>query len=194
MLRLGVLSLLALGALVCGPHYEPAKASGGGKDSGDTGHTGEPQDTDTDTALEDAFRPVEGAWQVISESMAYDNCNMEQYVIDGTLGTLTVAMSGDTGLSLTHSRATETCVLDSEAQSYTCTSNETVDTTPIDDFGLDATILLVLTAGGDFATTRDIEMRTDVVVNCEGPECWLVELGTSAMPCSMQVLTLASAP
>ena len=190
MLRLGVCSMLALGALACSPHFEPVDETGVDTDSGDTGDTNEPQDTDT----QETFRPVDGAWQVTSESMAYDNCDMEEYVIDGTLGTLTVAMNGDTGLSLTHSRATESCVLDVEAQTYACASNETVDTTPIDAFGLDATILLELTAGGDFATTRDIEMRTDVVVNCDGPDCWLVELGTSAMPCSMQVLTLATAP
>ena len=77
---------------------------------------------------------------------------------------------------------------------FSCNSRETEDTTPSDEFGLDAVIILELTPHGTFTSETELEMITDVVTNCQGPDCWLVQLATSAMPCEMTVVTTAEAP
>jgi hypothetical protein len=56
------------------------------------------------------------------------------------------------------------------------------------NMGLDAVIVLEMEAYGWFEGSDVLEMTTEVDVECEGGDCWAVELATAEMPCSMAVV------
>jgi hypothetical protein len=160
----------------------------------------ETEAADTDTAdtepepepePEAEFAPLEGPWEIVGESMRWDDCNMEEWVINGVSNPMQLVVLADGQFSLTHGKGTDLC--DLEEQTYSCEVRNVLDTTPEEDYGLDAVLTLEMTASGGFEGPEQLTLNTDVLVTCEGDACWLVELTTAFMPCTMGVETQAQA-
>ena len=160
---------------------EDTLSTPGDDDSAGSGDDGENSGDDGGDSTAD----LAGSWLTTSEEMTLDDCGMAEWVTDGPGGTLLLTLEQESDLLIEHSQGVESCVLTGDE--YGCDSREDTDTTAIDEYGLDATILLTLSASGWFDGPDALVMSTDIVVNCEGDDCWLVELSTAWMPCEMSV-------
>jgi hypothetical protein len=137
------------------------------------------------------FAPTEGEWTTLDEYLPLDACNMADWVSDGPGGTLILRTTEEAGLEISHGHGTEECSFDESG--FECLTRESEDTTAQDDYGLDALILLELSAGGVFDGRDLLEMQTEIVATCTGDDCWMVELATAEFPCEMQVVLEAEA-
>jgi hypothetical protein len=153
--------------------------------------TADPEAPEAPEDPDPVFQPIEGAWEIIGEQMRWDDCNMQEWVIGDTTNPMQLVMLADGRFSLSHGEGTDIC--DLAEQAYTCVVRTTLDTTPEEDYGLDAVLNLEMTPSGTFEGSDRLILNTDVLVSCEGDACWLVELSTSAMPCTMGVETVAQA-
>ena len=176
--------------LGCAQEYMPEEETDEPVADVDTFETGGSSETDpidepTETTWTgtEAFEPTEGSWITLREDMLFDDCDMADWVTDGPGDILTIELDAD--LFITHSRGTEACSL--SGTTYGCDMRVDEDTTAIDDYGLNALITLELTTSGYFDDTEAMIMQTDIVADCEGDDCWLVELSTAAMPCDMAI-------
>jgi hypothetical protein len=134
---------------------------------------------------------IEGAWTTVDELMTEDHCNMEDYVLAGTGQQLILDVVGEGALELTDSRGVNYCTYDEI--SFDCDSRVIEDHTPSTDFGLSAVILLDTAAYGTFEADDRMYMQTDIVANCSGSDCWMVELATASFPCEMRHWVAAEA-
>ena len=156
----------------------------------DTGSTSTP-DTPGDTGeIDDGLQITAGDWLTTAEYMETDDCNMGEWVVDGPGGELIVDVTSDDTFELTHSRGTEHCTL--SGHTFSCDVWYSEDTTPQDEYGLDALITLELVSHGWFDSNDSLVMETDVEADCDGGSCWLVSLTTSSFPCDMLVHLEAS--
>ena len=142
--------------------------------------------------VEDEIAPMEGTWQIATEMMSFDDCDMGDWVVDEDHGQMEVTLTGRDEVSIVYSSGTEYCDLADDG-SFTCEPRQDVDTTPADKYNLDAQILLDIVTTGSFPTESCLEMNLDIQAACEGDDCWLVELVTKPMPCPMGVLLEAEA-
>ncbi len=173
-----------------GPSDEPVA----GEQPTDTGDAADPDDPDDpeDTGDNDqeGLQINGGEWLTTEEYMATDDCNMGEWVVDGPGGELIVEVTSDETFELTHSRGTEHCTL--SGHTFSCDVWYSEDTTPQDEYGLDALITLELISHGWFDSNDSLVMETDVEADCDGGSCWLVSLTTSSFPCDMLVHLEAS--
>lgn len=156
----------------------------------------EPEDDTEDPPEEPQEIPegdaeIEGAWITVDEFMTEDHCNMEDYVLRGTgqMWILDVVDEGE--FELTDGRGVNHCTYDET--SFDCDSREMEDHTPSTDYGLSATIVLRTTGYGSFEDTDTLFMQTDIQADCEGSDCWMVELATASFPCEMRLWVAAEA-
>ena len=191
-MQIRMISILACAGLMgacaadIGPEANPPRGEKPGPDEPNV----EPNDTgEAEPEEPTPFSPTEGEWTKLEEYLPLDDCNMADWVSDGPGGTITVAITGEKGMSIQHGHGAETCVFDEEG--FECSGRATEDTTAQDEYGLDALVLLDLQAQGLFESEDFLEMQTDIVARCEGEDCWLVELATAAFPCEMQVVLRA---
>lgn len=137
------------------------------------------------------FAPISGDWLTTSEEMLQDNCKMTDYVSDGPGDTFSVSTPTDGIVEIHHGLGFEDCVL--TGQDFECAVWSLEDTTPQDDFGLNATITIDVMTTGIFPSEEDIEMDSMLRATCSGSDCWLVELSTASMPCTMELFMVAEA-
>jgi hypothetical protein len=135
--------------------------------------------------------PIEGSWTTVEELMTLDQCNMQDWVIDGPGDQLILDVVGDGELEIFDSRGMLSCSYDELG--FDCDTRTLEDRTASTDYGLSAIIVLQTAASGVFDGTEHLAMETDIVADCSGSDCWLVELATASFPCEMQVWTSAEA-
>lgn len=174
-----------------GPTSEPGDASDTPENDPDTpDNDGDDGDTDSSNggSTDDGPVRLDSDWQIIDQYLTEDGCNMADWLESREDGTL--ALRGDAdAFTITHNRGEETCGL-TDTQTYLCEERQDEDTTVVDDFGLDALLLLTLTAEGDLSG-EELVMETTIRTNCEGGDCWLVELTTGSMPCDSVLMVEA---
>ena len=151
----------------------------------------EPVEEPAEEPQEERFEPVSGSWNKVNEYLPLDDCDMAEWVSDGPGGTIQLNVLGDDMLEIQHGHGNEDCTF-TEA-GFNCNQRWKHDTTPQEDYGLDATIILNLKATGSFYGDAAMEMETEIDVDCEGPACWLVSLSTASFPCEMTVILEAEA-
>lgn len=161
--------------------------TGGGSDS-DPDDSGDDPDDSGDGASTDEPAVLDSDWQITDQYLTEDGCNMADWIDSREEGSLTVRGSAD-AFSITHNRGAETCGL-TGADTYLCDERYDEDTTVADDFGLDALLLLTLTAEGEMLED-ELMMETTITADCEGRDCWLVELTTGRMPCDSLLMVEA---
>ncbi len=153
-----------------------------GRQPQDTGTQGE----DTDTQQEDKSFLESGTWVTTDEYLPMDGCEMADWVTEGPGGEIEVVQTGDTRFTITHSRGTETCTIAGD-KSFSCEPYERLDTTPQDEYSLDAVLVMTLTSSGSLPSADKLLWDTAINVDCNGNACWAVSLATSSFPCSMKV-------
>ena len=76
------------------------------------------------------------------------------------------------------------CDLDEDLH-YECSTSQTTNDTP-SDYGLNAQILVNLTASGFFDSEDEMFMNSDIDLDCSGPDCgWVSFFLGAEFPCSM---------
>lgn len=149
-------------------------------------------DDEPDDALpSDEFQPIDGAWVTLSETMPIDGCSMEDWVVNDPGQPIDVAVTSDSYFEIVDERVNLQC--DYDETGFDCLPSTFTDTTPTEDFGLDATIVLNLETFGEFDGPDLLTMHTDITATCSGSQCWLVALATSSFPCEMNLITEAEA-
>jgi hypothetical protein len=159
------------------------------EESGDPSDPSDPADPEDPEPS--VFAPVAGDWLTTEEEMLQDNCKMTDYVSDGPGDTFSVSTPTDGRVEIHHGLGFEDCVLTDQA--FECAVWSLEDTTPQDEYGLNATITIDVMTSGSFPSEEDIEMDSMLRANCSGPDCWLVELTTASMPCTMELFMVAEA-
>jgi hypothetical protein len=116
---------------------------------------------------------------------------MQDWVIDGPGDQLILDVVGDGDLEIFDSRGVLSCSYDELG--FDCDTRTLEDHTASTDYGLSAIIVLQTNASGVFDGSERLAMETDIVADCSGSDCWLVEVATASFPCEMQVWTSADA-
>ncbi len=137
------------------------------------------------------FQPIDGAWVTLSEAMPLDGCSMEDWVVNDPGQPIDVSVNSESNFEIVDSRVNLQCEYDETG--FDCMPSTFTDTTPHDDFGLNATLVLNLETYGDFDGPDMLTMHTEIVADCSGIDCWLVAITTSAFPCEMSLITEAEA-
>jgi len=148
-------------------------------------------DEPDDELPSDEFQPIDGAWVTLSETMPIDGCSMEDWVVNDPGQSIDVAVTSESNFEIVDDRVNLQC--DYDETGFDCLPSTFTDTTPSEDFGLDATIVLNLETFGEFDGPDVLTMHTDITATCSGSECWLVALATSSFPCQMNLITEAEA-
>jgi hypothetical protein len=158
------------------------------------------QDDDDDDVIDDEpddepddeeFQPVDGAWVTLSEAMPMDGCSMEDWVVNDPGQPIDVSVVSDSDFEILDARVNLQCVYDETG--FDCLPSTFVDTTPSEDFGLNATLVLNLETYGEFDGPDLLTMHTEITASCSGTDCWLVALATASFPCEMSLITEAEA-
>ena len=160
-------------------------------EGGDDGHDGNDGDDgdDGDDGGSDAYPLTDGeTWTVTGRSFTHDPCGAADWVSHGEVGNQ-VTLLDDGGGKFTmagEEPPDDQCQLD--GWSYDCDSRTDEDTTP-QDYGLDAIIVFDALVYGDFVDEASMTMSADVVLNCEGADCGVVEaiVGGSACELTLQM-------
>jgi hypothetical protein len=139
----------------------------------------------------DEFQPIDGAWVTLSETMPLDGCSMEEWVVNAPGESLNVAVGEDSTFEIVDNRVNLECAYDDTG--FDCLDSTFNDTTPQEEYGLNATLILDLETYGVFDGPEMLTMYTDITANCSGSDCWLVALTTTSFPCEMSLLTEAEA-
>jgi len=172
-----------------GPSEVPGESptdGGGGADDPD-GDDVDGDDGGGESMPDEPVR-VDSDWQIVDQYLAEDGCNMADWIESREDGTLSLRGDAD-GFTITHNRGAETCLLVDD-ETYICDQRQDEDTSVVEDFGLDALLLLTLNAEGDLAGDA-LVMETTITADCEGADCWLVELTTGSMPCDSLLMVEA---
>jgi len=154
---------------------------------GDGGIDNEPDDEPPS----DEFQPNDGAWVTLSEAMPLDGCSMEDWVVNDPGQPIDVSVVSDSDFEIIDARVNLQCVYDETG--FDCLPSTFTDTTPSEEFGLNATLVLQLETFGEFDGPDLLTMHTEITANCSGSDCWLVALATSSFPCEMSLITEAEA-
>jgi PBP1b-binding outer membrane lipoprotein LpoB len=163
----------------------------------ETQETQETEETEEIEEIEDpVFSPIDGDWVVIDSELLRDDCGLRDFVNRGEPGTILILELMDSDnfeMTFTTGGEIVSCELDTENQQYQCDSEDSIDETPR-DLGLNASILVNLTSYGSFDSDAQMSLVSDVVLGCDGPDCFWVELllGT-AFPCEMTLSSEVSA-
>jgi hypothetical protein len=168
-------------------------------DSGDDDDAvGDDDDDDDDAAdpPEDEFEPAEGVWVIESSELLEDGCGLESLMDRGLPGTeLSLAGSGGGTFELTlGSGETIGCELvGATGDDYECDTHFQVDERAA-ELGFDASIPVELNSSGEFASSTEMVLHSDILLNCEGEDCDVVAmlLGTS-FPCTMAMDSIINA-
>jgi len=155
--------------------------------SGDDGSDDEPDD---ETSTDD-FQPVDGAWVTLSEVMPIDGCSMEDWVVNDPGQPIDVSVYSESSFDIIDARVNLQCEYDETG--FDCMPSTFFDTTPSDEFGLNATLVLNLETYGEFDGPDLLTMHTEITADCSGSDCWLVAITTSPFPCEMSLMTEAEA-
>jgi hypothetical protein len=139
----------------------------------------------------DEFQPFEGAWVTLSETMPLDGCAMAEWVVNAPGESLNVAVGEDSTFEIVDNRVNLECAYDETG--FDCSDSSFSDTTPQEEYGLNATLILALQTYGVFDGPEILTMYTDITANCSGSDCWLVALTTTSFPCEMSLVTEAEA-
>ena len=159
----------------------PIEVPGDSPDDGGAGGADDPVGDDSGgESMPDEPVRVDSDWQIVDQYLAEDGCNMADWLESREDGTLSLRGDAD-GFIITHNRGAETCLLVGD-ETYICDQRQDEDTSVVEDFGLDALLLLTLDAEGDISGDA-LVMETTITADCEGADCWLVELTTGSMPC-----------
>ena len=151
-------------------------------------------DDNTDPDPDPTFAPAEGIWTVLESDLVEDGCDLEDFAARGEPGSqLDLEPVASTSFLVTFFGVGDesgggeelNCDLDEDLR-YECTTSQTTNDTPA-DYGLNAEILVNLTASGFFDSEDEMFMNSDIDLDCSGPDCGWVSffLGTE-FPCSMQ--------
>ncbi|MDP6932378.1 MAG: hypothetical protein QGG40_05650 [Myxococcota bacterium] len=158
-----------------------------GWEPGDDGQDDDQQD-DVDDQEEERFQPEDGTWTVTEADLVADGCGLSDYVDRGQPGSTMELDSTSDGFDLTFAGGGETveCAIDGDdALTYACDTVEDIDQTP-SEYGLDSWIEVDLTSSGVFDSEFAMYMSTEVVLDCGGDDCAVVELFMGAsFPCTM---------
>lgn len=139
----------------------------------------------------DEFQPTDGAWVTLSEAMPLDGCSMEDWVVNDPGQSIDVTVASESDFEIIDARVNLQCEYDETG--FDCLPSTFTDTTPSEDFGLNATLVLSLETYGDFDGPDLLTMHTEITANCSGMDCWLVSLATASFPCEMSLITEAEA-
>lgn len=145
---------------------------------------------DDEPELEE-FQPIDGAWFTLSESMPIDGCSMEDWVVNDPGQPIDISVNSDSNFDIIDSRVNLQCEYDETG--FDCLPSTFFDTTPNEEFGLNATLVLNLETYGEFDGPDLLTMHTEITADCSGSDCWLVAITTSAFPCEMSLVTEAEA-
>ena len=163
-------------------------AGGTGDGAGGTGDGSDGSDGTGDGGTGDQPVPLDSDWQILDQYLSEDGCNMADWIDSRDEGTLQLRGDGE-AFTITHNRGAETCAL-TDDETYRCDQRLDEDTTVSEDFGLDALLLLTLNAEGDLVGD-DLVMETRISADCQGGDCWLVEVMTGSMPCDSVLMVEA---
>jgi len=157
----------------------------------DDGIDDDPDDDPDDEPDIEEFQPVDGAWVTLSEAMPMDGCSMEDWVVNDPGQPIDISVVSVSDFEIIDARVNLQCVYDETG--FDCLPSTFVDTTPSDDFGLNATLVLNLETYGEFDGPDLLTMHTEINATCSGTDCWLVALATASFPCEMSLITEAEA-
>ena len=148
-------------------------------------------DEPDDEPQSDEFQPIDGAWVTLSEAMPMDGCSMEDWVVNDPGQPIDVAVVSDSNFEIIDARVNLQCEYDETG--FDCLPSTFTDTTPNEEYGLDATLVLNLETYGEFDGPDLLTMHTEITANCSGSDCWLVAIATASFPCEMSLITEAEA-
>jgi len=150
-------------------------------------------DQDTEEETIPAFQPMAGTWTVTSGSVTLDECGFEDSVDRGEEGaTMELEINASSDFLLTFDGGGESVDCSyGDDQIFACDSTEQIDETP-SAYGLNATIPATLSSSGTFYSEGEMILSTFVDLECEGDDCYLVEilLGAS-FPCALEITSEA---
>lgn len=144
--------------------------------------TGDDTAPPAETGLDDdGNEDLESTWEIVDQYLTVDGCGMADWLDKQTAGLLEVTGTRTEGMTITHNRGVEACTI--TGADFDCDPRTDEDPSLMDDMGLDALLLLDLTAGGTLEEGVQMTMTTEIVADCTGDDCWLVEIMAGGMPC-----------
>jgi len=182
---------------------DSAEEHTGGDEGQDEGHEGT-DNTDSDSTDNDepggeghedetgpSLSANEGEWVVIESELTTDECGLSDSVDRGQPGaTMDLFHTGSNTFDLTFHEGGELvhCSLMSD-EDYDCEASYSTDDTPA-SLGLNAQILVEIDSDGDFLTNDTLVLQSAVELECQGPNCGLVQLLLgSSFPCTMVMVS-----
>ena len=154
-----------------------------------SGDDGSGDDGSGDGGDDDAYPLTDGeSWTVTARSFTNDPCGAADWVSQGEVGNVVTLLDEGGGRFLMAGEEPPDDECDLSGWSYFCASRSDEDYTP-QDYGLDAIIVFDALVYGDFVDASTMTMMADVVLNCEGADCGVVEaiVGGSACELTLQM-------
>ncbi len=148
------------------------------------------------------FAPADGDWTIQTRVATHDPCGIATQLDRGQPGDkYFVSNTEELGFDIQYSNDSETgtggeiqtCLIDEEALSFTCQDiHYGIDLQQ--SHKLNAEILVQLGAHGSFADPNAMELNNDTILDCVGPDCWLVEISFKAtLPCEYSTVIESNA-
>jgi hypothetical protein len=151
------------------------------------------------------FAPADGQWTIQAKDITNDPCAVATQLERGQPGS-TYSLTNDEAPRFKIQYGTDeasgtggemqSCVTDEDETGFTCEAIAYGEDLR-QEHNLKAEILINLSAHGHFSDENEMQLVNDVVLDCTGDDCWLVEIGFKAeFPCelSTSVSALANAP
>ncbi len=159
-------------------------SSSGGTGSGGSGGSGSSGGTTG------AFSPTEGRWLITDGVVMRDTCAYDDVPQEGDDVGFDLTLVSDAVFRVQLDDSLDSVRCDLTDQRFMCESVEASERVA----GYDITIEITSDLGGAFDSNTEMTMQFDIIIDCQGNDCWAAELKSGIQfPCDVSFEALAEA-